>query len=147
MIKIVIDKDVLEKYKDFYFEKYPKRRVFPIKKIIPPSFNYFTSMKRIVQNSLKQQYKEFSVWLANYYNIADLNLNKAKITYTFFFKDRRRRDFDNLLLTPKLINDGFVTANVLVDDNGENLKIEFEHFQYDKNNPRVEMKIEEQRND
>ena len=105
----------------------------------PPSFNYFTSIKRIVQNSLKQQYKEFSIWLANYYNIADLNINKAKITYTFFFKDHRRRDFDNLLLTPKLINDGFVEAKVLTDDNGENLSIEFMPFEYDKENPRVEM--------
>lgn len=137
--KIIIDEEILNKYKDFYFLKYPKRRVFPIKKAIPPSFNYFTSIKRIVQNSLKQQYKEFSIWLANYYNIADLNINKAKITYTFFFKDHRRRDFDNLLLTPKLINDGFVEAKVLIDDNGENLSIEFMPFEYDKENPRVEM--------
>lgn len=141
-IKIIIDKNVIEEYRKYYFEKYPKRRVFPIKKIIPPSFNYFTSIKRIVQNTLKQQYKEFSVWLANYYNIADLNLNKAKITYTFFFKDHRRRDFDNLLLTPKLINDGFVEAKVLMDDNGENLSIEFMPFQYDKENQRVEMILE-----
>lgn len=140
--KIVIDEEVLNKYKDFYFLKYPKRRVFPIKKTIPPSFNYFTSIKRIVQNSLKQQYKEFSIWLANYYNIADLNINKAKITYRFFFKDHRRRDFDNLLLTPKLINDGFVEAKVLIDDNGENLSIEFMPFEYDKENPRVEMILE-----
>ncbi len=138
-IKIVINEEILNKYKDFYFLKYPKRRVFPIKKAIPPSFNYFTSIKRIVQNSLKQQYKEFSIWLANYYNIADLNINKAKITYTFFFKDHRRRDFDNLLLTPKLINDGFVEAKVLTDDNGESLSIEFMPFEYDKENPRVEM--------
>jgi len=137
--KIIINEEILNKYKDFYFLKYPKRRVFPIKKAIPPSFNYFTSIKRIVQNSLKQQYKEFSIWLANYYNIADLNINKAKITYTFFFKDHRRRDFDNLLLTPKLINDGFVEAKVLTDDNGESLSIEFMPFEYDKENPRVEM--------
>lgn len=140
-LKIVIDNKVLEKYIECYFEKYPKRRVAPIKKPIPPSFNYFTSIKRIVQNSLKQKYKEFSIWLASYYNIADLNLNKAEFEYTFFFPDHRRRDFDNLLLTPKLINDGFVTANVLIDDNGENLLLKFNPFQYDKLNPRVEIII------
>jgi Holliday junction resolvase RusA-like endonuclease len=70
-----------------------------------------------------------------------LNLNKAEFEYTFFFPDHRRRDFDNLLLTPKLINDGFVDANVLIDDNGENLLLKFNPFQYDKNNPRVEIII------
>jgi hypothetical protein len=48
-IKITIDNNVLSKYIEYYFEKYPKRRVSPIKKPIPPSFNYFTSIKRIVQ--------------------------------------------------------------------------------------------------
>ena len=138
-IKITIDNNVLDEYRKYYFDKYPKRRVAPIKKPIPPSFNYFTSIKRIVQHSLKQKYKEFSIWLASYYDIANLNLNKAEFEYTFFFPDHRRRDFDNLLLTPKLINDGLVIANVLVDDNGENLLLKFNPFQYDKSNPRVEI--------
>lgn len=140
-IKIVIDNKVLDEYRKYYFDKYPKRRVVPIKKSIAPSLNYFTSIKRIVQNSLKQKYKEFSIWLASYYKIADLNLNKAEFEYTFFFPDHRRRDFDNLLLTPKLINDGFVDARVILDDNGENLLIKLNPFQYDKANPRTEIII------
>lgn len=141
--KIVIDNDILEKYSKYYFTKYPKRRVLPIKKPIPPSFNYFTSIKRIVQNALKQNYKEFSIWLAGYYKVANLNLDKAEFTYTFYFPDHRRRDVDNLLLTPKFINDGFVEADVIVDDNGERLRLMFQPFEYDKLNPRVEIVIRE----
>jgi hypothetical protein len=139
--KITIDNKVLSEYHDYYFKQYPKRKVLPIKKAIPPSLNAFTAMKRMVQNSLKQKYKDFSVWLASYYSVADLHLSKAEFTYEFFFADHRRRDFDNLCLTPKLINDGLVEAGTLIDDDGEKLMITFRPFQYDKINPRVEISI------
>lgn len=99
-------------------------------------------MVRMAQNSLKSKYKEFAIWLAEYYKIDNLNLENSCITYTFYFKDRRRRDYDNLLLTPKLLNDGFVSAKVFIDDNGERLKLAFSPFQFDKTNPRVEMLLE-----
>jgi len=142
-IKIIIDKNILEKYKEYYFKKYPGRRVFPIEKPFPPSLNKFTAMKRMSQNALKQKYKEFAIWLASYYKIANLNIEKCIFKYTFFFPDHRRRDFDNLLLSPKFFDDGFVEANVLSDDNGEKLKLEFNPFQYDKENPRLEIDISE----
>jgi Holliday junction resolvase RusA-like endonuclease len=139
MHNITITWGLLDEYKEYYFLKYPKRRVFPIKKPIPPSLNYFISLKRMAQNSMKQQYKEFAIWLANRKGIANMRLTKAEISYKFYFGDKRRRDYDNLLLTPKLLNDGFVEAGVLVDDNGENLHISFKPFGYDKLNPRVEI--------
>ena len=141
-IKLIIDNDVLDKYHEYYFKKYPKRKAIPIKKIIPPSLNDWTSMIRMAQADLKKKYKEFAIWLAEYYKINNLNLENSCITYTFYFKDKRRRDFDNLLLTPKLLNDGFVEANVLVDDSGDKLRLIFDPFQHDKLNPRVEMLLE-----
>jgi Holliday junction resolvase RusA-like endonuclease len=141
-IKIVIDKDIIEKYHEYYFEKYPKRKVKPIEKPIPPSLNRFITYKRMQQNSVKQKYKEFSVWLASYYKIANLNLDAGLMTITFYFPDKRRRDFDNLMLTPKLINDGLVEAGVFKDDSGDILRLKFENFQYDKLNSRVEILIE-----
>jgi Holliday junction resolvase RusA-like endonuclease len=95
------------------------------------------------QNAIKQKYKEFAIWLSSYYHIDNLNIDKAIFEYTFFFPDHRRRDFDNLLLCPKFFNDGFVAGGVLSDDNGEKLKLKFNSFEYDKNNPRVEIVIRE----
>lgn len=138
-IKIVIDYDVLNKYCEEYFAKYPKRKKRPIEKPFPPSLNRFTAIKRMQQNDMKQKYKEFSVWLASYYKIANLNIDKAKMIYSFYFADHRRRDMDNLMLSPKFFQDGFVEANVLVDDSGDMLEIAFDTFHYDKNNPRVEI--------
>jgi Holliday junction resolvase RusA-like endonuclease len=91
------------------------------------------------QNDMKQKYKEFSIWLASYYKIANLNIDKAKMIYTFYFADHRRRDMDNLMLSPKFFQDGFVEAGVLVDDSGDILQIEFDIFHYDKNDARVEI--------
>jgi len=99
-------------------------------------------MIRMAQNTLKGKYKEFSIWLAEHYKINNLNLDNAIITYTFYFKTHIRHDFDNLMLTPKLCNDGFVEAKVFKDDCGEFLKLAFSPFQYDKNNPRVTMLLE-----
>jgi Holliday junction resolvase RusA-like endonuclease len=138
-INIIINNKVLNEYCEQYFIKYPRRKKKPIDKPFPPSLNRFIAMKRMQQNDIKQKYKEFSVWLASYYKIANLNLNKAKMIYTFYFLDHRRRDMDNLMLSPKFFQDGFVEANVLKDDCGDILKIEFESFQYDKLNPRVEI--------
>lgn len=141
-IKIIIDNHVLDEYYKWYFEEYPKRKVKPIEKPIPPSLNRFIAMKRMQQNSVKQKYKEFAVWLASYYKIANLNLNDVLMTITFYFPDKRRRDFDNLMLTPKLINDGLVEAGVFNDDSGDILRLKFENFKYDKSNSRVEIEIE-----
>ena len=138
-IKLVIDNNVLEKYNKHYFSKYPKRKKKPIEKPIPPSLNAFIGMIRMAQSNLKKKYKEFAIWLAEYYKVNNLNLENSCITYTFYFKDKRRRDYDNLLLTPKLLNDGFVEAKVFIDDSGDRLKLEFTPFQFDKLNPRVEM--------
>jgi hypothetical protein len=141
-ILITIDKDILDKYNNYYFVKYSRRKVSPIKKPIPPSLNEYIGMIRLAQAELKKKYKEFSIWLAEYYKINNLNLDNAIITYTFYFKTHARHDFDNLMLTPKLINDGFVEAKVFKDDCGEFLKLEFNPFKYDKTNPRVTMLLE-----
>ena len=140
-IKIVINNNILNEYYDYYFNKYPRRKKKPIDKPYPPSLNRFTAMKRMQQNDLKQKYKEFSIWLASYYKIANLNIEKAIMIFEFYFPNHIRRDFDNLVLSPKFFNDGFVISKVLLDDNGENLKLEFNNFKYDKINPRIEITI------
>jgi hypothetical protein len=146
-IRLIIDNELIKKYHEYYFAKYPRRKVIPIERAIPPSLNSFIAMRRMAQNSLKQKYKEFAIWLAYYYKINNLNLSRAKITYIFYFTDKRRRDFDNFVLGPKFFDDGFVESRVFLDDNGENLKLELENFRYDKQNGRMEIIISyEQKN-
>lgn len=80
--------------------------------------------------------------MAKRYKIDNLNLNNAKITYDFYFKDNRRRDIDNYTFSQKALGDGFVECSVLLDDNSKILALQFNPFRVDKENPRVEITLE-----
>jgi len=43
-IKIIINKEILEKYYEYYFNKYPKRKKVNITSPIPPSLNEWMVM-------------------------------------------------------------------------------------------------------
>lgn len=141
---IVIDNKIMNEYKKIYFKLNPKCRKCPdyFNNPIPPSWNFFIAKQRMTQNSIKQKYKQFGVWLAEKYKINNLNLERAKFTYDFYFKDNRRRDIDNYTLTQKLLGDAFTEAKVLLDDNSKILALQFNPFKLDKENPRVEIMIE-----
>jgi hypothetical protein len=139
---IIINEEIMQKYDEYYFKEHPKRKVKPLKKIFPPSINEFTSMKRMAQNGIKQKWKEFIIWLVDYHKLTNAKLNKVCITYTFYFQDRRQRDYDNLMMTPKFINDGFVVSGMIVEDNYKEVKIKFNEIEWDKINPRLEILIE-----
>jgi hypothetical protein len=98
---LVIDNQSLEEYNKYYFTKYPKRKVPPIKNPIPPSLNQWMVMKRPQMNNEKQKWKEFIMWLVNKYNLQNQQIDNATITFTYYFKTRIRHDADNY--TPKNI--------------------------------------------
>jgi Holliday junction resolvase RusA-like endonuclease len=63
----------------------------------------------------------------------------AEAEATFFFRDKRRRDRDNLLASLKAAFDGIAAAGVVEDDADlTHLPVRVE---VDKANPRVEIKI------
>ncbi len=142
VIKIVIDEEVRQAYLKYYFDKYERRRVEPVK-LFPPSLNKFMTLQRMTANAMKQKYKEYSVFLASYFGIANIKLENAEMKYTFYYGDRRRRDVDNLLICPKMLNDGMVDAGVLVDDDSRHLGLLIERTKYDKEHPRIEIEITE----
>jgi len=53
----------------------------------------------------------------------DKLMARARISYEFYVKDKRRRDLDNLLAMAKPWQDGLVDAGVLEDDDAEHLEI------------------------
>ncbi len=64
---------------------------------------------------------------------------EATAEATFYFKDKRRRDRDNLLSSLKAAFDGIAAAGVVEDDAGiTHLPVRIE---LDKVNPRVEIRI------
>jgi len=67
---------------------------------------------------------------------------RATVRATFYHKDRRRRDRDNLLASCKAVFDGLADAGVIVDDAGlTHLPVECE---VDKASPRLVITVAEQ---
>jgi len=139
-IKIVINNEVLEEYKKYYFGKYPKRKKNPIEKPIPPSLNAWMVMRRFQMNHQKQVWKEFGEWLVGYYGYANKNIDKCKITIEYFFDSKRRHDADNY--TPKNLFDSFTSSGLLIDDDFNHVESLTIKGNYSKENPRTEITFE-----
>lgn len=68
-------------------------------------------------------------------------LNEVCITVTYFMPSKRRCDPDNY--SPKFFMDGLVGAGVIKDDSSKYVKSLTIIMDYDKNDPRSEILIEE----
>ena len=67
-------------------------------------------------------------------------IEKSIVTITYFFRDKRRHDPDNY--SGKFILDGLVKAGILMDDSFFHIDLRLKG-DYDKENPRTEVKVEE----
>lgn len=106
---------------------------------IPPSNNKFIGRNaRWEYQKVKKYWEQLIFYTCR--PRPDKPLEKAVVTLTYYFPDKRRRDSDNY--AGKLILDGLVRAGIIVDDS-------FDHVQlglcgrYDKENPRTEIEVEE----
>ena len=154
-IKLVIDDKLLTEYWEYYKKFHPTARTSPIKKpkgkdktkgyVHIMTTNEFTSLSgRIVQNNYKDAWKSFVLWAAKKYKFENWNLEKARITVSWYWENNRRHDIDNASFCLKFILDGLVAAHTIIDDKFGMLEIvlDCEH-RVDKNNPRTEFLIEE----
>ena len=139
-IKITIDNNVLDEYRKYYFDKYPKRKKNPIEKPIPPSLNAWMVMRRFQMNHQKQVWKEFGEWLVGFYGLTNKKIDKCKITIEYFFDSKRRHDSDNY--TPKNLFDSFTVSGLLIDDDFNHVESLTIKGNYSKENPRTEITLE-----
>ena len=108
---------------------------------IPPSLNEWSRMHWAKAARLKKQW-EHDVYYCAYSVRPKTPIKFAKVKITYFFKTNRHRDIvDNY--SPKFLMDGIVKAGVLVDDRTEYVGIPELVPDFDKDNPRVEIEIEE----
>lgn len=136
---LMIDSETLVKYNRYYFNEYPKRKKEPIQSTIPPSLNQWMIMPRMQMNATKQKWKEFGIWLVNFYGCTNLKIEKARVTYIYYFPTRARHDADNY--NCKFLGDALVQSGMLVDDDFKHIEVTYRGF-YSKENPRTEIIIE-----
>ena len=140
--KIFSNQETLDKYyNEYYFKKYKKRKKRIIEKPWHPSLNKWIILRRPSMNNLKQQWKEYGVWLINYYGLANLNIEKCAITFKYYMPTKRRADNDNM--TPKFFLDAMVESGLIKDDSYFIVNPLILWLGYDKDNPRMEIHIKE----
>lgn len=154
-VEIRIDKELIEEYGNEYFKEHPKARNHPLAKfnskdktkgsVFPPTLNEMTNNpNRLAQNGMKQKWKDFIKWVCKKYNISNWNLEKARVSYSWVFPDKRRRDLDNLVMNIKIINDGFTESSVWSDDCLGKILLSLDtEFHYEKGDPQINIIIEE----
>lgn len=140
-ISILFNQEVVDKYKEYYFKKYPKRKKFDIKQTAL-SLNQFTAMVRMVQAGEKIKYHEFCLFVLEYYNIPKLKLNDCSLHIHFIWGDNRRRDFDNYSITNKFYADAFVEYGLLEDDSFKQINSVLTTMEYIKGKSSVEFIFE-----
>lgn len=138
-IKLIIDEDTLKNYNEYYFDKYPKRKVPPITKPTHPSINVWFIMPRPQMNALKGKWKDFIVWFVEQEKLSNLNIENCSIESISYLKTRIRADCDNM--SPKFIIDGLVEAGLIVDDDYKHVHSLTLKVGYDRDHPRTEILI------
>lgn len=136
---LTIDQRLIDRYNSYYLLCNPRRRKVPIARPTHESINTWSVMKRLSVNALKQRWKEFIVWWIEEEELNNLGLEEFDMHFTSYMPTRRRSDPDNYV--PKFILDGFTESGFIVDDNGQHLKTLSLSTDYDKDNPRTEIKI------
>lgn len=105
--------------------------------IVPPSINYY------IGRDNRFQYQKDKKKIHELIRLATIgknyNINKCKMTITYYFKDKRRHDPSNY---DKFVLDGLVEANIITDDNYGVITEFTTKGGYDKENPRTEIIIE-----
>lgn len=89
-------------------------------------------------SQMKTQYTELVAWYAKKlpaYGKADIEI--------VWYEPNRRRDIDNISCGAKFILDGLVMGGVIKDDSQRYVRSISHRVEVDKDNPRVEINIEE----
>lgn len=106
--------------------------------LVPPTINKYIGRtniwqyqadKKKIHQAIKEQTKDFNPMY-----------DKCKMKITYYFKDKRRHDPSNY---DKMLLDGLVEANIITDDNYDVIQEFTTIGRYDKENPRVEIELEE----
>lgn len=104
------------------------------------NLNYYYHWHFIIKNNLKKAYTNLIEP-----QIRDLNFNKIELTLTLFKGTKRRTDRSNVLsIHEKFFCDALVQSGCIIDDNDDFLSsTHYYSGGIDRENPRVEIKIQE----
>lgn len=138
-IKIVIDKDTLTRYEEYYFSIHKKATKKPIPNPYHESINVWMIMKRPMMNALKGKWKDFITWVVKEQGYDNLHIDRCDLIFDTFYATYRRHDVDNSC--PKFIIDGLCEGGLIVDDSSEHVESLLLRCGVDAEHPRTEITV------
>lgn len=97
---------------------------------------------RMTMNGKKQHWGELGEWIAEKYNLTDLKIPNCMVEFKVFSETLAKKDNDNLAGGIKMLGDGlFVQSGMCLDDNYNIVNPLLINCDYDKLNPRTEIRI------
>ena len=138
-IKLIIDKDALSRYYEYYFSIHTRAHKKPIANPYHESINVWMIMQRAAMNNLKQKWKDFMVWFVSDQGYANLHIEKCEMSFFTYYGNNRRHDNDNSV--PKFIIDGFVESGFVEDDDNKHITKLILESSSDEEHPRTEINI------
>lgn len=139
ILSLVIDKEIIEQYNQYYFSIHTKAKKVPIPHPYHESINVWMIMRRPMMNALKQKWKDFIKWFVDSKGYSNLNIERCEIEQTVYYPNNRRHDIDNTV--PKFILDGLVESQMIIDDDHLHISKLILSCGVDVDNPRTEIRI------
>lgn len=97
---------------------------------------------RFMMNGLKEKWGDLGEWIAKHYDIQGKMYSDAVVEFRIYGATKANRDLDNISAGIKFLNDGlFVKSEAFVDDNYNHINPLITVGDYDKDNPRTEIRI------
>ena len=101
---------------------------------LPPSELNPNNLRRLhwaMRSQIMRDARTEMGWLAKVQWKDQKPMEKARISYEFILKDKRKRDVDNLLASCKPYTDGLIDAGVILYDDIKHLEIGLVRAVYD----------------
>lgn len=136
-MKIIITQYDVDSFNAAYFKAHPRAKKTLIIRPQHPSLNEYITACNMKSNSLKQNWKQFMLYLLDDKGLRDKHIEKCEVTYITYFNTKRKHDLDNL--TPKFIFDGLVEGGFLMGDDMSHITKLTIMGGYDVENPRIEL--------
>lgn len=145
-ILISLTEDLFQEYFKLYFKKHPKAKKQPLgtKKSMYSvlSLNDLLPIHTNDYAIRKQKWGDFGIWVAEQYGYSNKNIGNSMIELRLFAKTKALKDNDNVAGGYKLFGDGFaVQSGMFIDDNYNHINPLLIACDYDKTNPRLEIRI------
>ena len=149
-ILITLNRELFEEYRKVYFKENPRAKVFPFDtkgktkktRYSVLSLNDLLPIQSMMYSNLKEKWGNFGIWVAKKNGLSDLQLTNSVFELRVFSETKAQKDCSNIAGGYKILEDGMcVQSGFLVDDSYLHVNPLLIVCDYDKENPRLEIRI------